>query len=133
MLKSITKYIENESGYEIGINLFAGFVPSTIDNDYIVVIETGGRPQPDLKDYIEKSIQVMVSAKEYFSAVAMANDIYDILHSAAGISLPVVVAGKEYFANTISAISGPQSLGQDDRGKFVLSTNYIFKIKDKNQ
>ncbi|MBM3210601.1 hypothetical protein FJZ33_00155 [Candidatus Poribacteria bacterium] len=132
MLKEIVKYIENElTGYVIGEDLFAGFVPSTIIGDYIVVIETGGRTEPSLKDYVEKTIQILAVAKDYQIARDMAYEAYDLLHSSAGIDLPVVVAGKEYRVNTISAISAPQSLGQDSKGRFIISTNYVLKAQNK--
>lgn len=135
MLKEICKYIENElkPTYKLGTNLFAGYVPPTIEANHIIVIESGGRPIPDLPDYLEKAIQVLAIAIEYFSAIDMSNDIYDLLHASAGITLPIVVAGKEYYVNTAVAVSSPQSLGQDDKGKFVLSTNYILRIKDANK
>jgi hypothetical protein len=132
MLKEIVSFIENGLvGYTIGTNLFAGFVPSTITADYLVVIETGGRPEPELKDYVEQTIQVLAVAKDYFTAKDMAQAAYDLLHSSAGETLPVIGSGKEYWVNTISAISAPQSLGQDEKGRFIISTNYILRIQDK--
>ena len=102
MIKEITTYLEEElAGYIIGENLFAGFVPSNITGNYVVLIESGGSTKPDLKDYIEKAIQVLAVALDYQTARNMAQDVYDLLHAGAGITLPVVVTGKEYWVNTI--------------------------------
>lgn len=131
MLKPIVKYIENNTSFIINNNLFAGFVPSTITGDYLAVVESGGKPVPDLPDYLEKAVQVLSVATDYQTAMSNAKTIYDLLHAGAGITLPVVVAGEEYYANTIVAISAPQSLGQDGQGRFIISTNYILKIQDK--
>lgn len=131
MIKEIVSYLQEElTGYIIGTNIFAGFVPSTITADHLVVIETGGATEPALKDFVSMTIQVLAVAAEYQNARNMAQEVYNLLHGSAGITLPVVITGKKYYANTIYAISAPQSLGQDNKGRFVISTNYILKIQD---
>lgn len=133
MIKEITTYIKNNiSGLVIGKNLFGGYSPSTIEVSHICLIETGGRTYPDLKDYVEKSLQVLSVARDYMQARDYANAVYSLLHSAAGITLPVIVAGSEYYINTIIAVTFPQSLGQDEKGNFIISTNYILRMQDKN-
>lgn len=132
MIKEITTYIStNITGLTIGKNLFSGYVPSTIEIPYIVLVETGGKTYPDLKDYVEKSLQVLSVARDYMQARDYANAVYSLLHSAAGITLPVIVAGSEYYINTIIAVTFPQSLGQDEKGNFIISTNYVLRIQDK--
>ena len=132
MLKEIVSYLKQElTGYTIGTNLFGGFVPSTITNDHLVVIETGGSTQPSIKDYVEKTIQVLAVGSDYSTTREMAQDVYDLLHAGAGITLPTVAGGKEYWVNAIVAISAPQALGQDNQGRFIISTNFVFKAQDK--
>lgn len=132
MIKEITTYIStNITGLTIGKNLFSGYVPSTIEIPYIVLVETGWRTYPDLKDYIEKTLQVLAISKDYMQSRDYANAVYTLLHASAGITLPVVVAGSEYYINTITAITAPQSLGQDEKGNFIISTNYVLRIQDK--
>jgi hypothetical protein len=131
MIKEITTHIqENTVGFTIGVNLFAGYVPSTITGDHVVVIETGGAVKPELEDYMDKTVQVLSVASDYQTARDNALKVYELLHSEAGITLPIVVIGKEFYANTISAISSPQSLGQDSKGRFIISTNYILRIQN---
>ena len=132
MIKEITTYIKNNiSGLVIGKNLFGGYSPSTIEVSHICLIETGGRPYPDLKDYLEKTLQVLAISKDYMTARDYADSVYTLFHAAAGITLPVVITGSEYYINTITAITAPQSLGQDEKGNFVISTNYVLRIQDK--
>ena len=132
MIKEITKYIENNTtGFDIGVNLFAGFIPSTITADSVVIIETGGKPNFYLKDAPAKTIQVLSRAKDYFNARANALKVYDLIHGLCGIELPEVTTGELFYVNTIEAITEPQSLGQDESGKFIISTNYVLHVQDK--
>ena len=131
MLKEICAYIEEETSLLIDTNLFAGFVPSTVTVDCVIILESGGKPNFYLKDYQEKTIQVLSRAENYHIAKSNALIVYDLLHGSAGITLPVVGSGKEYYVNTIEAISAPQSLGQDEKGLFNISTNFVLRIQDK--
>lgn len=125
MLKEIVKYLEGKlNGFKIGVNLFGGFCPSTIIADRLVVIESGGTTEPSIKDYMEKTIQVLSIAADYFVAQENAMKAYNVLHAGAGIGLAT------YVLNAISAISAPQSLGQDEKGRFIISTNYILRVQD---
>ena len=94
MIKEISTYIKtNITGLVIGQNLFAGYSPSTIEVAHICLIETGGRTYPDLKDYVEKTLQVLAISKDYMQSRSYADSVYNLLHASAGITLPVVVAG----------------------------------------
>lgn len=129
MIKNITTYIKNLLGanYVIGTNIFAGFAPINIDVGHIIVIESGGVPNFYLTDRQEKTIQVLCKATDYHAAMTLAEAVFAAIHGKAGITLPVVDGA--YYVNTISAISVPQSVGQDERGLFNISTNYVFKLQ----
>lgn len=131
MLKELCTYLETNSSFVIGIDLFPGFAPADIMADCVIVIESGGKPNFYLPDASAKTIQILSRAKDYHVARANAQVIYGLLHGSAGITLPIVAGGTEYYVNTIEAISEPQSLGQDERGLFNISTNYILRIQDK--
>lgn len=132
MIKEIAKYIEDEAiGFTVGTNLFVGYIPPEITADCVGLIESGGRPEFYLPDFTEKAVQVLSRAKDYFTARDNAYKIYNLLHGMAGVVLPVVTAGEEYCADIIEAVSEPQSLGQDEKGLFNISTNFVFKIQDK--
>jgi hypothetical protein len=129
MIKEITTYIKNLLGtsYVIGTNIFAGFAPSGISVDHIIAIDSGGVPNFYLPDHIGKTVQVLCKAEDYHEAMRLAMLVFNALNGKAGITLPVV--NSAYYVNTISAISVPQSLGQDENGLFNISTNYVFKLQ----
>jgi hypothetical protein len=132
VLKEITTYLKNQLGtsWVIGTNVFAGYIPSDKTADCVALIETGGKPNFYLPDAPELTFQILSRAKDYQTARNNAYLVYEKLHAKVGITLPVVVEGKEYYVNTMEAVSLPQSLGQDERGNFILSTNYILRLQD---
>lgn len=130
MIKAIAQYIENETDFTIGTDLWPGFIPASDEGDGIALIESGGVPNFYLTDAKAKAVQVISRASDYQTARDNAQTIFELLHGAAGITLPVVDAGEAYYVNTIEAISDPQSLGQDEKGLFIISTNYIFRMQD---
>lgn len=132
MLKQITTYIQqNTTGFTIGTNLFAGFAPSTAQNDVVIVRESGGAPDPYLTDKVEWAIQILSRASDYWTARANAFKVFVLLHGMKGITLPVVEGDSAvYYVNVVEAVSAPQSLGQDEKGLFNISTNYILRIQN---
>jgi len=132
MLKEICQYIEDNTSFIIGTDLFAGHRPSNAPEECIVILEdAGGGTNFLLPDKVDKAVQVLSRAKTFFTARDNIYTIYELLHGKSWIELPVVVAGNEYIAMTIEAITVPQSIGQDERGLYEFSVNFIFRIKDK--
>lgn len=137
MIKEITQYIENLIGdtavLEIGTNLFAGTRDTNAPNNCVAVLET---PVSEvsfyLTDFAAKVVQVLVRNQNYHVARDLSEEIFALLHGKAGISLPQVDAGPEYFANTIEARGKPAPLTQDERGLYEFVTTYIFRIQDDN-
>lgn len=130
MLKQITQYIKNQTtGFTIGTNLFAGFAPPTAQDDVVVIKETGGDTDFELKDKLEKTIQVLSRASDYWTARENAMKVFVCLHGIAGITLPVIDE-EAYYLNAAEAINAPQSLDQDEKGLFNISTNYILRIQN---
>lgn len=130
MIKDLAEYIEDEiPTFIVGTLLWAGFCPSNITNDRIILLESGGTPDFYLKDKKEVRIQVLVIATDYHVARAYTLAIFSLLHGAVGITLPKI-GDVTYFINTCEAITIPQSLGSDEKGKKVFSTNYLIRIKE---
>jgi hypothetical protein len=130
MLKQITQYIKNNTtGFTIGTNLFAAFAPATAQNDVVIIRETGGAPNFYLVDQVEKSIQVLSRATDYWVASANAKKVYDCLHGISGVTLPVIDA-LAYYVSTAEAITAPQSLDKDEKGLFNISTNFIIRVQN---
>ncbi len=130
MIQEITQYVGNNTNLEVGKDLFAGFIPPTAQDEAVVIIESGGATEHELPDYVEKAIQVLSRDTVYWKARNNAQTVCDLLHGSAGITLPIVDS-KEYYMNVAQAITAPQSLGQDAKGLWQISTNYILRIQEK--
>ncbi len=131
MLKQITTYVANNTSYVIGTDLFAGTRPDTAPDKCVTILETGGgAPVFDLPDYLDKMVQVLTRGKSYFEGQELAQEIYDLLHGKAGITTPTVDE-ETYYINAIEALMSPQSIGQDEKGRFEFSTNFVFRIQDQ--
>lgn len=136
MLKAICQFIENKTSFVKGTTLQVGWRPSSAPDRCNLVAESGGGGTIfDLPDRVDKMIQVLSRATTYFDARDDAQEIYDVLHGAAGWELPEVVVGEKYQAMVIEAVSVPQYLGTDEgggKGRHEFSTNYIFRIRDRD-
>lgn len=141
MLHSIAKCIENRTtSFLIGIASarIAGKVPLCVghrpqeqpDRCVLVGESGGGVTIPDLKDRIDKNVQIITRSKTYFTARDDAWEIFEAMHDAC---CPASVwayqqSGEEYQAPVILANSDPQYIGQDERRRFEFSTNFVWKI-----
>jgi len=131
MIKELTTYLKSLLGtnWVIGTNLLAGYAPAEITADCLIIIESGGVPNFYLTDRQEKAVQILSRAADYNDAMDNAMLAYRALHGKAGITLSVIVQGEAYYVNTIEAISLPQNVGQDEKGLFNISTNFVFKLQ----
>ena len=146
--------------WTLGTNLFAGTVPVknsanvNIPIRYLAVLENaGGAVLADVggvvtatppsapadgsywPKYVEKAVQLLNRAEDYMTAHDDAEDLYEAFHQTAGWNLPVVAApagtGRQYQAIVIDAYGPPAPVGNpDEKGFFVFSTNYIWKIEE---
>ena len=116
-------------------DLFAGHRPQNIADDCDVVLESaGGSVFPELPERADVVFQVLSRAVTYMTARARAWTIYNAIYrdwtyGSAGWILPIVIVGEEYEAMVIEPLASPQYIGQDEKGRYEFSTNYIFKIK----
>lgn len=133
MLKALTKHIANETTLVLDRDLFAGHCHVDGQDTAVIVIESGGVGDFYLTDKVEKTFQVISRARDYHVARDNAQTVYDALHGAAGEALPVIDGGTAWYANAIEAIALPQSLGQDDRGLFVISTNFVVRAQHSEE
>ena len=143
--------------WTIGTNLFAGHVPvknalgAIIPVRYLAVLENaGGAVLPDIggvvtatppsapadgsyfPKYMEKAVQLLNRAKSYFVAHLDAEELYEALNETAGWELPLVApANRKYQAIVIDAYGPPAPVGNpDEKGLYVFSTNYTWKIEE---
>lgn len=137
MIKEITTFIENKtSSFTRDVNLFAGHIPMDKPDQCSAVIEGGGGVYPDLVDRADAIIQVLSRADSYFNARNDAWEIYNAIFAnhplgSSWWELPVI-GTDEFIAMSITPLAIPQLLGQDSTGRYRFSTNYIFRIRDKN-
>lgn len=127
MVKEIGTYIESKTDLVIGQTLFVGWRPQEFGDRGSVIIETGGDGNFYLPDRMDMTIQVISWAKDYFEARFEAYKIYDILNGGKGLTLPDLGNG-QYRINVAEAIQIPANVGQDERGRWEFSTNYILRI-----
>jgi len=143
--------------WTIGTNLFAGHVPVKnalgvdIPVRYLAVLENAGgavlenvggvvtsTPPSAPGDptywpkYIEKAVQLLNRAEDYFTAHDDAEELYEALHNTAGWELPLVPpVNRQYLACVVDAYGPPAPVGNpDEKGLFQFSTNYIWKIEE---
>lgn len=130
MIKEFTKYIKNGvSGMTIDTNLFAGFRPADCQDRCIAVLEnTGGAVNSYFPDTGEKIIQVLTRAQSFWDARDDAYKVFNFLKSKSQVELPVVISPAAYTAMFIEAVNFPQSLQQDEKGRWEFSTNYVVRL-----
>lgn len=130
MIKEITTYIANNTSLILETDLFGGYRPDSSPDQCVTVLETGGGSVNSyFPDGGEKLIQILSRAKSYWNARIDAYIVHDLLKSKAQITLPVVNV-VVYKAEFIEAIHFPQSVGQDERGLWEFSQNFIFRIRE---
>lgn len=140
MIKEISKFIADESGFTLGDTLQAVHRTDASPVRCSVVLESGGGVvYPDLPDRVDKMIQVISRAKKYLDARDDAWTIYKALFpNLTGDGLPlgsmsisaIAPATQNYVAMTIEPLADPQFIGQDDKGRYEISCNYIFRIRN---
>jgi hypothetical protein len=79
---------------------------------------------------MDKEVQVWNRARDYMDARDDAMTIFELLHGTAGWNLPVIVSGENYLAMAVEAAGSPAPIeNPDERGFFVFSTNYIWRLE----
>lgn len=130
MIKELTKYIENNTTFDIDVDLFAGFRPADAPARCVAILEpTGGAVNSYFPDAGEKVIQILTRATSYWDARADAYTVFDLLKSKAQVTLPKIISDTTYKAEFIEAQHFPQSLQQDEEGRWEFSTNFVIRIR----
>jgi hypothetical protein len=138
LLKHIAQWIEDNSAWQIGKDLFVGHLPLELvgggkppDRCVVLLQNTPGAVVGDLPDRVDKPIQVWNRAENYSDAEDDAIGIFDLIHGTAGWNLPTWPAElTEYLAMVIDAVGSPAPIeNPGEKGLFVFSTNYIWRIE----
>ncbi len=134
MLNEIARLIESKTSFvmaaaEAARTLQVGVYLDTSPADCILVRDPGGGDVDfELPDRIDKLVQVIARAEKYITADAAAMEVFFALHGQAMVDLPIVVSGDEWVANVIEAVSAPQYIGPDPRGRHEFAANYLFRL-----
>lgn len=130
MIRELTQYVEDNTSFEIDTNLFAGFRPADAPDRCVAILEpTGGAVNSYFPDAGEKAVQVLTRATSYWDARTDAYVVFDLLKSLAQVTLPVLVSDVIYKAEFIEAQHFPQSLQQDEEGRWEFSVNFVIRIR----
>lgn len=132
MLKELTVFICSKvPGLTIGGNVQVGFRAQDAPVRCHTFLESGGAiPVFELTDRIDYMMQIATRAETYQMARADAWEIFDAINGTAGWQIGAITsAGQAYEAQVIEALAAPQYIGQDEKGAFEMSTNFLFRMK----
>lgn len=130
MIKELAEYIEDVTDFTVGTDLFAGWGDADTPNDCIIVQEVmPSMTYPELADRVDKPIQVISRAVDFFTARDNAQAIFTALHGKWQITLPVVTSGEVYVVNIEG--TAPYYIGLDDTNhRHVYSVNFLIKSQE---
>lgn len=134
----ISQFIEDKTAWVIGATMFVGHLPLKTEAGtepptrcQTILENTPGAVEGQLPDRKDKMIQIRSRAKDYGQAKADADALYLLLHGTHGWNLPILTSGEVYLAMTVDAVGTPAPIeNPDKRGRFVFSTNYLWRIED---
>lgn len=133
MIKEICQYIENNTSFTLNTDIYCMVRPEDAPDRSVVVSLSSPSQQdfylPDIEDVI---VQVSCRDFDIHNAFDDSNTINQLLNGSAGRTLPVVESGVTITANIIHCISGPYNRGADDKGRYIVVSNYIFKTQNAN-
>ena len=133
MLKELSLYIEDHTPFVVGTDLFPGYRPTTAPSRCITILEaTGAKPDFYHPDLQRVPLQFLVRNSTYFSARTECLTLIDLLHGKSALNLPAINSGDPLLViDTAQVLSGPISLGQDDKQRFEFSVNFLLIIQER--
>lgn len=132
MLVEVGNCIELMTGgsFVLGDNLLIGWRPDDAPNRCAVCLEqAGGEVYGDLPDRVDLHVQVLTRSYDYHEARDDAYEIFRAIHGKCCKTLPIE-SGANYKNEIIDAIAAPFYIGQDDKGRFEFTTNYVWFFKE---
>ena len=131
MIKEIATYINANTSLVLESTLWTGFRPSNAPNDCVVILETGGgKVDSDFPDAGDRMIQILSRAKSYWDARSNIYLVHDVMKSKAQIDLPQIAPNPQYRMQFVEAVDFPQSLGQDEKGLWEFSQNFVIRMRE---
>ena len=119
MIKEIVDYIEANTSFVTGTDMFVGYQPDSPDQCVCI------REFPVTQNWsgmITMRLQVLTRAKDYFTA---RDDVY-VIHNLIKLTGFFIT---DYLVMFCDIASMPQSIGHDIAGRFEFSGNYLMYLK----
>lgn len=125
MIRELATYIEDNSGYTIGTDLLARPFETDDQVNASSLDLGGGDSDAYISDRNMQIVTLRTRNESYFSGLAVAQEIHDLLHRRFQLSLPVVSGvGDTYTAHIVVALSPPQYLGRNETGHYIFITRF---------
>lgn len=116
MIKELCTYIDTNTSFTLGTDLFAISVDSDKIDECVVIAETGaGLAHGLLTDYRQIPLTAYTRATTRFTARDNAYTVFNLLHGVQQVSLPVIGSGAVYVCNF--ECRTPYYLGLDESGR----------------
>lgn len=128
-LKELTQYFENNTALTIGTDLFAVAIPQSQTADCTLVRSTGGISEVNGLNQFAAQVQIFTRAKNPMDSNDANHVIYDLLNVRGQITLPVVVSGRSFVINSSRPWTMPQSVGQDEKGRYQYTSNWTIQLQ----
>ncbi len=127
MLKELAAWIcTRVAGLTLGANVQFGFRAQDAPVRCHTLLDSGGPSDFDLPYRKDKMLQIATRGETIEQAHDDAWTIYDAIHGTSGWVIgPLVSGGQTYKIWSITGQAKPQYLGQDEKGGFEYSTNYL--------
>lgn len=130
MIKELSNYAATNSSMTLGTTLLSGYRDKDAVDRCTALLE---RPNPEFGNRrTELSLQILSRAWGYYQARDDCWEIFNLFHgnAAAGLTMPTIDGGTQYYVDTAECISGPQKIGQDAQGRFEFSANLLVHLRE---
>uniref|UniRef100_A0A6M3M5J1 Tail protein n=1 Tax=viral metagenome TaxID=1070528 RepID=A0A6M3M5J1_9ZZZZ len=116
MIKEFVEYIEDNTDFTVGTDLFAISVDSDqIDECVVVREDSPGLVHGTMTDYRQLPLRAYARATTRFTARDNAYTVFDLLHGKMQFDLPIIDDGYTYTCNC--ECRSPYYMGLDESGR----------------
>ena len=131
MIKDFCEYIEDNTSFVVGTDLFAGFWNIDSPDSAVLVKESGGTEKAWSTTRRAVTFQVLTRAVDHHDSRSNSFTVYDLfkVSKRGQLTLPVMVSGETWVIENISALAPPQYIGEDEKRRHIFSTNYLAHAK----
>ena len=129
LIQEVFDWVAAETGLIRAVEWHCGYMPPETEGAVAVLLERPGDPmQPRLRHNVGSyGFQVLAlgpTGSDYWDAYRLADQIYQVLGDVVGAELGDGTYTQQWYAEVIRARSAPYFLGQDERFRFEISTDY---------